>query len=172
MVKNTESSRSKSIEDQEHFHDVEMAVGSRKFLVLLSVFVSGLLVGGILTLLVPSYSEFQARRSQSQNNLHTNHFAPPRKQTTSDRVTIGTDNSVTVVPNTVVTFTRKKELMDRPSDGNQQYWDELTPVGHGFVNISFPERYDLLPGIPTESGVDRYSVAMYHQLHCLVRQSS
>lgn len=58
--------------------------------------------------------------------------------------------------------------MDPPNETNQQFWDALMPVGHGFVNVSNPESYGLLPGIPTESGVDRYSVAMYHQLHCLV----
>lgn len=59
--------------------------------------------------------------------------------------------------------------MDPPNDVNQRFWDALTPTGHGFVNVSHPEAYGLLPGIPTHSGVERYSVAMFHQLHCLVR---
>lgn len=79
MVRDIDISRSKSIEDQENYHEVEMTVGSRKPLVLFSVFVSGLLVGGILALLAPLYSGCHARRSQNQNNLNMNHFAPPRK---------------------------------------------------------------------------------------------
>ncbi|TIA36905.1 hypothetical protein D6C78_05089 [Aureobasidium pullulans] len=57
--------------------------------------------------------------------------------------------------------------MNPPDEINQNAWDALTPIGHGFVNISDPEVYGLPPGITTMSGVDRYSVAMYHQLHCL-----
>ncbi|KAK8074280.1 hypothetical protein PG994_005179 [Apiospora phragmitis] len=64
-------------------------------------------------------------------------------------------------------FQAKPALMEAPSEENQRFWDALVPIGRGFVNVSSPEVYRLLRGIPTESGVDRYSVAMYHQLHCL-----
>ncbi|KAF2717512.1 hypothetical protein K431DRAFT_199207, partial [Polychaeton citri CBS 116435] len=47
-------------------------------------------------------------------------------------------------------------------------WEDLIPVGYGFVNISDPGTYNLPPGVPVDSGPDRYSVAMFHQLHCLV----
>ncbi|KAI0115753.1 hypothetical protein GGR51DRAFT_361467 [Nemania sp. FL0031] len=57
--------------------------------------------------------------------------------------------------------------MDEPSVENQLLWDSLVPIGRGFVNISNPQDYGLLPGIPTDEGIDRFSVAMYHQLHCL-----
>ena len=77
-------------------------------------------------------------------------------------------NSLLVAMKTVV-FSEIPELMEPPNTGNQKYWDSMVPIGHGFVNISNPEKYHLLPGIPTSSGVDRYSVAMFHQLHCLVR---
>lgn len=40
--------------------------------------------------------------------------------------------------------------------------------GHGFVLVEFPEKHGLQPGIPTELGIDRYSISMFHQLHCLV----
>ena len=69
---------------------------------------------------------------------------------------------------TTVIFYKNAALMNPPNDANQRFWDALTPIGNGFVNISHPEAYGLLPGIPTASGVDRYSVAMFHQLHCLV----
>lgn len=58
--------------------------------------------------------------------------------------------------------------MEPPNDESQRSWDALIPIGRGFVNISDAEAYSLMPGISTISGVDRYSVAMFHQLHCLV----
>jgi hypothetical protein len=76
------------------------------------------------------------------------------------------------VPTKTVVFSRNKALMDKPNARNEILWDSLVPIGHGFVNISNPEAYGLLPGIPTDSGVDRYSVAMYHQLHCLVSSAT
>ena len=77
-------------------------------------------------------------------------------------------SSCETVPTTKVIFSKKTALMDPPSDANQRDWDALTPIGRGFFNVSHPEAFDLLPGITTLSGVDRYSVAMFHQLHCLV----
>lgn len=46
-------------------------------------------------------------------------------------------------------------------------WHDDTPVGRGFVNISHPEIYGLPPGIKSPAGPDSYSVAMFHQIHCL-----
>ncbi|KAK5997736.1 Oxidase ustYa [Cladobotryum mycophilum] len=50
---------------------------------------------------------------------------------------------------------------------------KLTQDGRGFVLVKKPEKYNLGPGIPTEGGPDRYSISMFHQLHCLgmVRES-
>ncbi|KAK8093537.1 hypothetical protein PG997_000222 [Apiospora hydei] len=64
-------------------------------------------------------------------------------------------------------FPTQAGLDGAPSEENQRVWDALVPIGRGFVNVSSPETYGLLRGIPSESGVDRYSMAMYHQLHCL-----
>lgn len=44
----------------------------------------------------------------------------------------------------------------------------MTIAGRGFVFVDDPEKQHLLPGIETESGRERYSVALFHQLHCLV----
>lgn len=49
-----------------------------------------------------------------------------------------------------------------------RWHDAVSPTGHGFVNISHPERYDLPPGIENPSGIESFSVSMFHQLHCLV----
>lgn len=62
--------------------------------------------------------------------------------------------------------------MSAPNAENQKFWDSLVPPGHGFVNISDPRKYNLLPGIQTASGIERFSVAMFHQLHCLVQSQS
>lgn len=80
---------------------------------------------------------------------------------------------VNLVPKTTVVFSEKAGLMKPPNDENRKSWDALIPIGRGFVNISDAEAetYDLKPGISTASGVDRYAVAMFHQLHCLVSDS-
>ncbi|TAQ89786.1 hypothetical protein B7494_g1867 [Chlorociboria aeruginascens] len=77
------------------------------------------------------------------------------------------------MPVTTVVFSKTPELSGPPNEENDSFWDSLTPIGNGFVNISNPEIYDLKPGISTATGVDRYSVAMYHQIHCLgmIRQN-
>ena len=41
-------------------------------------------------------------------------------------------------------------------------------AGKGFVQIVNPEDYKLVPGILTQTGTERFSVALYHQLHCIV----
>lgn len=81
-------------------------------------------------------------------------------------------SSCQIVSTTTVVFSKKTELMDPPNAGNQKTWDGLIPIGRGFVNISNAEAYGLMPGIPTPSGTDRYAVAMFHQLHCLVSYST
>lgn len=37
------------------------------------------------------------------------------------------------------------------------------------VGISNPSKYNLMPGIPTNSTVEIFGVTVFHQLHCLVR---
>jgi hypothetical protein len=74
-----------------------------------------------------------------------------------------------LVPSKTVIFEEIEPLMSTPNPENQKFWDSLVPPGHGFVNISDPQKYNLRPGIQTASGTDRFSVAMFHQLHCLVR---
>lgn len=65
-------------------------------------------------------------------------------------------------------FEEIEPLVAVPDPENQKYWDALVPPGHGFVNVTDPQKYNLEPGITTPSGTDRYSIAMFHQLHCLV----
>ncbi|KAJ8062727.1 hypothetical protein OCU04_007991 [Sclerotinia nivalis] len=52
-------------------------------------------------------------------------------------------------------------------------WDNLMPPGRGFVLVENPEKYGLRPGLPSINGPDRYSVSVFHQLHCLgmIRES-
>lgn len=79
--------------------------------------------------------------------------------------------------------------MSVPSAESDAAWDSLMPSkycpiapadpddsifskgGRGYVLVEHPEDYNLKPGIPTDVGPDRYSVTMFHQLHCLVRLS-
>ncbi|KIM98361.1 hypothetical protein OIDMADRAFT_43379 [Oidiodendron maius Zn] len=57
--------------------------------------------------------------------------------------------------------------MSAPSPESDAAWNSLIPSGRGFVLVEDPEKYHLKPGLPTEVGPDRYSVSMFHQLHCL-----
>jgi hypothetical protein len=84
-------------------------------------------------------------------------------------VTKRADILLVIVPLATVVFEEIPELYDPPSRETDAYWDSLVPPGKGFVQIPNPEDYDLKPGILTQTGVERYSVAMYHELHCLVR---
>jgi hypothetical protein len=80
-----------------------------------------------------------------------------------------TDIILLIVPLETVAFEEIPGLYGPPSPETNSYWDSLVPPGKGFVQIPNPEDYDLKPGIMTQTGVERYSVAMYHELHCLVR---
>ncbi|KAL7941847.1 hypothetical protein V8C42DRAFT_333892 [Trichoderma barbatum] len=68
---------------------------------------------------------------------------------------------------TTVVFRQDPIFGAEQSLESDEAWDNLLPDGHGFVLVESPERYGLKQGIPTELGVDRYSVSMFHQLHCL-----
>ncbi|KAF7943964.1 hypothetical protein EAE96_010377 [Botrytis aclada] len=52
-------------------------------------------------------------------------------------------------------------------------WDDLMPAGRGFILVEDPKKYGLRPGLPSVNGPDRYSVSVFHQLHCLgmIRES-
>ncbi|KGO43450.1 Protein of unknown function DUF3328 [Penicillium expansum] len=71
------------------------------------------------------------------------------------------------MPLSTVVFEEIPELYEAPSRESDAYWDSLVPPGKGFVQIPNPEDYNLKPGILTQTSVERYSVTMYHELHCL-----
>ncbi|GAB7356763.1 hypothetical protein MBLNU459_g7660t1 [Dothideomycetes sp. NU459] len=75
--------------------------------------------------------------------------------------------TIVKVPLGTVVFEEIPELYGPPSRETDAYWDSLVPPGKGFVQIPNPEEYNLKPGILTQTGVERYSVTMYHELHCL-----
>ncbi|KAI1857176.1 uncharacterized protein JN550_013413 [Neoarthrinium moseri] len=67
-----------------------------------------------------------------------------------------------------VTFDLQELFAAPPSKDSNAAWDNLIPDGHGYVLVpEAAERYGLAPGIQTDEGIDRYSVTVYHQLHCL-----
>ncbi|GAB7354432.1 hypothetical protein MBLNU459_g4921t3 [Dothideomycetes sp. NU459] len=119
-----------------------------RYAIFIGIFLAGALIGAGLIVLSTSYSGCPSLQEHASGTVGVKQFAPQ-------------------MPTRAVVFSKKTALMDPPDETNQHVWDAMTPVGHGFVNVSQPEAYGLLPGIPTASGVDRYSVAMYHQLHCL-----
>ncbi|KAI5927177.1 hypothetical protein F4810DRAFT_433128 [Camillea tinctor] len=74
---------------------------------------------------------------------------------------------------TPVEFAADPLFMAEPSPESNAAWDSLMPSGRGFVLVENPEDYGLGPGVPTDVGPDRYSISMFHQLHCLgmIRES-
>ncbi|PTB78927.1 hypothetical protein M440DRAFT_1327089, partial [Trichoderma longibrachiatum ATCC 18648] len=64
-------------------------------------------------------------------------------------------------------FQQDHRFSSQKSPESDAAWDNLLPDGHGFVLVEFPEKHGLQPGIPTELGIDRYSINMFHQPHCL-----
>lgn len=53
-----------------------------------------------------------------------------------------------------------------PSPASNAAWDSILPFGRGYIFVDQPNKYNLPPGELTPNG-QIYSVALYHQLHCL-----
>ncbi|QDS68410.1 hypothetical protein FKW77_010777 [Venturia effusa] len=70
------------------------------------------------------------------------------------------------IPMTKVTFEENKLYSERPNPETDAAWNALLPDGRGFVFIDNWKDYDLPPGEKTEWGMI-YSVAVFHQMHCL-----
>ncbi|KAI1121114.1 hypothetical protein F5Y10DRAFT_288927 [Nemania abortiva] len=138
-----------SIDDTAH-EAVEMSSPQKASWTIIRrlIFLAGAVAGGLITYLSLSFVDYSSSSHSPADASHVPQFAPE-------------------MPTVTTTFYKKQVLMDEPNAENQLVWDSLVPIGRGFVNISNPQDFGLLPGIPTEEGVDRYSVAMYHQLHCL-----
>ncbi|KAK7947795.1 uncharacterized protein PG986_008681 [Apiospora aurea] len=66
-----------------------------------------------------------------------------------------------------VVFEPNELFKTEPTPKSNAAWDSLMPDGRGFVLVDNPSEYNLGPGIPTDVGPDRYSISMFHQLHCL-----
>ncbi|KAF2421034.1 hypothetical protein EJ08DRAFT_526987 [Tothia fuscella] len=65
------------------------------------------------------------------------------------------------------TIFRENELYSaRPNATTDAAWDALLPPGRGFVFVPDHEKYDLPEGEDTPWGMI-YSVAVFHQMHCL-----
>jgi mycotoxin biosynthesis protein UstYa len=65
-----------------------------------------------------------------------------------------------------VIFEKHAVYSQRPNTVSNAAWDALLPEGRGFVYIPEWEKYDLPPGQNTTWGMI-YSVAVFHQMHCL-----
>ncbi|KAF2197593.1 hypothetical protein GQ43DRAFT_199641 [Delitschia confertaspora ATCC 74209] len=70
-------------------------------------------------------------------------------------------------PRKRVVFARDPIFSEPHSPDGDAAWDSLMPEGRGFVLVENPEKYGYHGGVPTEKGVDRFSVSVFHQLHCL-----
>ncbi|KAL9095675.1 MAG: hypothetical protein Q9165_002107 [Trypethelium subeluteriae] len=70
------------------------------------------------------------------------------------------------IPMTEYTFREDPVYSARPSDESDKAWNALLPPGRGFVFIEDYEEYKLPPGEETPYGTI-FSVALFHQLHCL-----
>nr|POE47266.1 oxidase ustya [Quercus suber] len=72
------------------------------------------------------------------------------------------------IPMDTVVFEANPVFSERPTDDSDYAWNMLLPPGRGYVFVPDAEARGLAPGQQTPSG-PIYSVAMYHQLHCLAR---
>ncbi|KAL9058555.1 MAG: hypothetical protein Q9162_001710 [Coniocarpon cinnabarinum] len=70
------------------------------------------------------------------------------------------------IPMEVRNFERDPLYADRPNPDSDAAWNHLLPNGRGFVFIQDWEDYNLEPGEET-AWSPIYSVALFHQLHCL-----
>jgi len=70
------------------------------------------------------------------------------------------------IPIKKVTFEKNELFAERPNPETDAAWDKLLPPGRGFVFIKDWKKYDLPPGEETDWGMI-YSVAVFHQMHCL-----
>ncbi|KAF7883188.1 uncharacterized protein EAF01_011697 [Botrytis porri] len=76
-------------------------------------------------------------------------------------------------PSHPVIFEEDERFAAASSPETDSAWDNLMPAGRGFILVENPEHYGLRPGLPSANGLDRYSVSVFHQLHCLgmIRES-
>ncbi|EED22272.1 conserved hypothetical protein [Talaromyces stipitatus ATCC 10500] len=54
-------------------------------------------------------------------------------------------------------------------NGNNNVWNNVLPVGAGWVVIDDPEGYNLPPGLPLNGHYNKYGLSWAHQYHCLRR---
>ncbi|KAI0895696.1 hypothetical protein F4806DRAFT_66601 [Annulohypoxylon nitens] len=75
-------------------------------------------------------------------------------------------------PKEIRYFEWDSTYVEEPNEENNKAWDELLPGGRGFVYVKDSASYDLEPGLQSKWG-EIYSVAMFHQMHCLgvIRQN-
>ncbi|KAH8884196.1 hypothetical protein GQ53DRAFT_846499 [Thozetella sp. PMI_491] len=73
------------------------------------------------------------------------------------------------IPSRGATFKFPTKYEDTGPDGDR-LWDELMPVGAGFVRVPYPRRFNMPASEPIEDDNEEgelYSLSVTHQLHCL-----
>ncbi|GAB7350328.1 hypothetical protein MBLNU459_g0960t1 [Dothideomycetes sp. NU459] len=70
------------------------------------------------------------------------------------------------MPMNTYTFQRNELFASPPSLESDAAWDSLLPKGRGFVFVEDSQQYGLPSGEKTYVG-EIYSIALFHQLHCL-----
>lgn len=75
-------------------------------------------------------------------------------------------NPVPNIPMQRTTFEKHPLYSQRPNELSDEAWNKLLPDGRGFVYVPDWKKYDYPAGQETEYGMI-YSVALFHQMHCL-----
>ncbi|KAI1128412.1 hypothetical protein F5Y10DRAFT_292064 [Nemania abortiva] len=70
------------------------------------------------------------------------------------------------IPREIRWFEYNQTFADPPNAENDQAWNDLLPLGRGYIFVPDGDAYGLEPGVDTEYG-EIYSVTMFHQIHCL-----
>ncbi|KAK0799518.1 hypothetical protein LTR91_012797 [Friedmanniomyces endolithicus] len=76
----------------------------------------------------------------------------------------------------VVQMWEEDERFTDVSKKADKFWDEMMPIGNGYIKVENPRRYDIPNGRPVHDDsaeAEVYALSVTHQLHCLamIRQA-
>jgi hypothetical protein len=71
----------------------------------------------------------------------------------------------------ILTFREDHRFDVDPFDGEVNVWDDLIPLGRGHIAVQNPASWNLSGGYPLDDELnpeaEGYSIAVFHQIHCL-----
>ncbi|KAK3386735.1 hypothetical protein B0H63DRAFT_468298 [Podospora didyma] len=99
----------------------------------------------------------------------TSSQTPPSLGSNGDYPLLPEHGFIPSIPGKEVTFRFPTEYEQTGPEGDK-LWDQLMPVGSGFVRVPYPRRFDMPASEPIPDDIEEgeiYSLSVTHQLHCL-----